>query len=155
MRMHRTSPVGAVNHAGQDRQVVPSYRDSAGRVGRSEDGGERPSEIEAGAGIDAHRPHKSDPAIAAHLLLNISFDPFTQQTCHAHPGGTLDECIDIQDRFGAAPLHIGDPVGLCVPELFALVGVDAFTCHAATGSAPEVGGTCSVCTAGGAVCGCQ
>jgi len=65
------------------------------------------------------------------------FDPFTSQTCHAHPGGTLDECIDIQDLFGVAPLRIGNPVGVCVPELFPGLGVDAFKCYAATGSAPE------------------
>lgn len=68
----------------------------------------------------------------------LPFDPVTHQTCHAHPGGTLDACIDIQDRFGAAPLRIGDPVAVCARERFTSIAVDNFKCYQATGSAREV-----------------
>jgi cysteine-rich repeat protein len=68
-------------------------------------------------------------------------DPTTHQTCYAHPGGVIDECIDVQDRFGLAPLRIGNPVGVCVPELFPSIAVDAFKCHQASGIAPAVGVT--------------
>jgi cysteine-rich repeat protein len=62
-------------------------------------------------------------------------DPDTHQTCYAHPGGVLADCIDIQDDFGFAPLRLGNPVALCVPELFPAIAVDAFQCYAAEGSA--------------------
>jgi cysteine-rich repeat protein len=65
-------------------------------------------------------------------------DPTTHQSCYAHPGGLLDECIDVQDRFGFAPVRIGNPVGVCVPERFPSVAVDAFTCYQASGVAPGV-----------------
>jgi cysteine-rich repeat protein len=65
-------------------------------------------------------------------------DPFTHQTCYAHPGGLLDDCVDIQDRFGFAPLRIGNPVGVCIPELFPSIAVDAFACYQAVGTALEL-----------------
>jgi cysteine-rich repeat protein len=68
----------------------------------------------------------------------LPFDPFTHQTCHAHPGGTLDACIDVQNRFGAAPLRIGNPVAVCARERFTAIGVDNFKCYEANGSALEV-----------------
>jgi cysteine-rich repeat protein len=61
-------------------------------------------------------------------------DPVTHQTCHAHPGGMLDTCIDVQNVFGLAPLRIGAPVGVCVPEVFPAIAVDAFKCYAAEGT---------------------
>ena len=68
----------------------------------------------------------------------VPFDPFTHQTCYAHPGGTLDTCIDIEDGFGFAPLRVGDPIGVCVPEVLPIIGVDTFKCYAATGAALDV-----------------
>jgi cysteine-rich repeat protein len=67
----------------------------------------------------------------------LPFDPLTHQTCHAHPGGTLDACIDVQDRFGAAALRLGNPVGVCTRERFTAIAVDNFKCYAANGSALE------------------
>jgi cysteine-rich repeat protein len=66
------------------------------------------------------------------------FDPVSHQTCHAHPGGTLDDCIDVQDRFGAAALRIGDPIGVCTRERLTSIAVDNFKCYEANGSALEV-----------------
>jgi cysteine-rich repeat protein len=68
----------------------------------------------------------------------LPFDPFTHQTCYAHPGGTLDTCVDVQDAFGVAPVRVGNPAGVCVPELGAVIAVDGFKCYAATGVAPDV-----------------
>jgi cysteine-rich repeat protein len=68
-------------------------------------------------------------------------DPDTRQTCYAHPGGVLDDCIDIQNDFGFAPLRLGGPVAVCVPELFPAISVDAFECYAATGTALDVPAT--------------
>jgi cysteine-rich repeat protein len=67
----------------------------------------------------------------------LPFDPVTHQTCHAHPGGTLDACIDVQDRFGAAPLRVGNPVAVCARERLTAIGVDNFKCYEANGSALE------------------
>jgi cysteine-rich repeat protein len=68
-------------------------------------------------------------------------DPDTHQTCYAHPGGVLDACIDVQDQFGLAPLHLGNPVAVCVPELSPAIAVDAFQCYAADGTALGVTAT--------------
>ena len=65
-------------------------------------------------------------------------DLFTSQTCYAHPGGVLDVCVDMQDRFGSKPLRVGNPLHVCIPELFPVVTVDAFKCYAATGTALDV-----------------
>jgi len=68
-------------------------------------------------------------------------DPDTHQTCYAHPGGVLDDCIDVQNDFGSAPLRVGNPVAVCVPELFPAISVDAFQCYAADGEALGVAAT--------------
>jgi cysteine-rich repeat protein len=66
------------------------------------------------------------------------FDPFTHQTCHAHPGASFDACIDVQDVFGTAPLRIGNAVALCAHESGGVIPVDSFKCYAASGAAPGV-----------------
>jgi len=68
-------------------------------------------------------------------------DPDTHQTCYAHPGGVFDTCIDVQNDFGLAPLRVGNPVAVCVPELFPAIAVDAFQCYAADGEALDVPAT--------------
>jgi cysteine-rich repeat protein len=65
-------------------------------------------------------------------------NPFLRATCYAHPGGVVDQCVDVQHAFGTTPLRIGMPVDVCAPELSLVPQTDAFKCYAATGPVLDV-----------------